>query len=524
MGMVFTGGQDGQWVWDGQGDDPTHPTFQSLDPTKNLDPAILAALQSSGSYTKDGITYENSAATPQGNGDAGTSQYPSGIVSYTSNSPGQTFQQYDASGQYAGDHTFNKDNWLKDLLVAGAGAFGISALGPALAGAGGAAGAAGAGIAADPAFAGTLAEAGMGGLTPAELAASGAATAGAGAGSSILTDPAFADTLAESGVGGLTPAEAAGASAGAGSNILNDPAFTDTLAEAGNDGLAPGEIAAPAGTSFNSSPGDYGPDPEPYDPSTMPTETGVPGTDPGIDPGDDFHPNTPGTPEGGGPAAPVTPGVPGTPTTPATPGTDWSSILSDPSKLISLLGGLASLGGAFGGSSTNPSYAGYTGSIPSLGAQRTQYAVDPNRTPGSAPQRYFSNTTYVPNGISTLTQSATPGLNYAQSVGAPAAPQAAAKKTRRMAPGGITSLQDHYLDGPGDGLSDSINATIEDKEPVKLARGEFVVSSDVVSALGNGSSDAGAQKLYGMMNRIRQQAHGKTQQQRPVNATKALPA
>jgi len=80
-----------------------------------------------------------------------------------------------------------------------------------------------------------------------------------------------------------------------------------------------------------------------------------------------------------------------------------------------------------------------------------------------------------------------------------------------------------YLDGPGDGLSDSIPATIEGKQPARLADGEFVVSSDVVSGLGNGSSKAGAKKLYAMMDRVRQQAHGTKKQIRKVNDKQVMP-
>lgn len=80
-----------------------------------------------------------------------------------------------------------------------------------------------------------------------------------------------------------------------------------------------------------------------------------------------------------------------------------------------------------------------------------------------------------------------------------------------------------FLSGGGDGLSDSIDATIDNNQPAKLADGEFVVSSDVVSGLGGGSSKAGAKKLYAMMDRVRKQAHGTKKQIRPVS-TKALPA
>jgi hypothetical protein len=81
-----------------------------------------------------------------------------------------------------------------------------------------------------------------------------------------------------------------------------------------------------------------------------------------------------------------------------------------------------------------------------------------------------------------------------------------------------------FLSGGGDGLSDDIPAVIGGKQPAKLADGEFVISSDVVSNLGNGSSKAGAKKLYAMMDRVRQQAHGSKKQIRKVNANKVLPA
>jgi hypothetical protein len=58
-----------------------------------------------------------------------------------------------------------------------------------------------------------------------------------------------------------------------------------------------------------------------------------------------------------------------------------------------------------------------------------------------------------------------------------------------------------YLNGNGDGMSDSIPATIEGKQPARLADGEFVVPADVVSHIGNGSSKAGSKKLYAMMDK-----------------------
>jgi hypothetical protein len=61
----------------------------------------------------------------------------------------------------------------------------------------------------------------------------------------------------------------------------------------------------------------------------------------------------------------------------------------------------------------------------------------------------------------------------------------------------------HLLKGPGDGVSDSIPATIGGKQPARLAEGEFVIPARIVSELGNGSTDAGAKRLYAMMDRIK---------------------
>jgi hypothetical protein len=79
------------------------------------------------------------------------------------------------------------------------------------------------------------------------------------------------------------------------------------------------------------------------------------------------------------------------------------------------------------------------------------------------------------------------------------------------------------LKGPGDGMSDSIPANIGGKQPARLADGEFVVPADVVSHLGNGSTDAGAKKLYGMMDKIRRARTGKKKQAPEVKADKYLP-
>jgi hypothetical protein len=79
------------------------------------------------------------------------------------------------------------------------------------------------------------------------------------------------------------------------------------------------------------------------------------------------------------------------------------------------------------------------------------------------------------------------------------------------------------LRGPGDGMSDNIPATIGGKQPARLADGEFVVPADVVSHLGNGSTDAGAKKLHAMMDKVRMDRTGKKKQAPAVKAKKYIP-
>jgi hypothetical protein len=83
------------------------------------------------------------------------------------------------------------------------------------------------------------------------------------------------------------------------------------------------------------------------------------------------------------------------------------------------------------------------------------------------------------------------------------------------------------LKGPGDGVSDSIPASINEKQPARLADGEFVIPARIVSELGNGSTDAGAKRLYGMMDRIqadRSKTTGKGKVAVDSKARKHLPA
>jgi hypothetical protein len=80
-----------------------------------------------------------------------------------------------------------------------------------------------------------------------------------------------------------------------------------------------------------------------------------------------------------------------------------------------------------------------------------------------------------------------------------------------------------YLNGAGDGMSDSIPATIEGKQPARLADGEFVIPADVVSHLGNGSSKAGSKRLYAMLDKVRHARTGNKKQGKEIKAEKYLP-
>lgn len=101
----------------------------------------------------------------------------------------------------------------------------------------------------------------------------------------------------------------------------------------------------------------------------------------------------------------------------------------------------------------------------------------------------------------------------------------AALRNGGMAEYNLGSYSDggRLLKGPGDGMSDNIPATIGKKQPARLADGEFVVPADVVSHLGNGSTDAGAKRLYSMMDKVRKARTGNKKQGKEIKAEKFIP-
>jgi hypothetical protein len=66
--------------------------------------------------------------------------------------------------------------------------------------------------------------------------------------------------------------------------------------------------------------------------------------------------------------------------------------------------------------------------------------------------------------------------------------------------------------GAGGGMDDLVPGSIEGRQKVRLADGEFVIPSDVVSGLGDGSTDQGVRKLHGLMDNVRQQRTGRKAQ------------
>ena len=84
--------------------------------------------------------------------------------------------------------------------------------------------------------------------------------------------------------------------------------------------------------------------------------------------------------------------------------------------------------------------------------------------------------------------------------------------------------QGRYIEGPGDGLSDSIPAMVDGQQPSALSTGEFVVPADAVSHLGNGDNKTGAKELYGMIDRLRQARTGNPTPPPAIDQRSVMPA
>ena len=236
----------------------------------------------------------------------------------------------------------------------------------------------------------------------------------------------------------------------------------------------------------------------------------------------------------------------------------------DPAKLLTAGIGAYKL-------ATNKDEGGYNVPVPKMDAVRQQIAYDnTNRRPGEAGRQYFTDPRFVKQGDATSLESAQnaasaqaagilaaapkykapvntydttmkmpwnpPAVKTGSTTGATGATGTApaglaAVPTQEqlmnpnfkigMASGGIASAR--YLQGGTDGMADKIPANIDGEQPAALSHGEFVIPADVVSHLGNGNSEAGADKLYQMMSRIRKARTGNEKQGKKINPDKFMP-
>lgn len=270
---------------------------------------------------------------------------------------------------------------------------------------------------------------------------------------------------------------------------------------------------------------------------------------------------------------------------PSGPSSDWGSLISKLGSFATSPKGIATiLGSAYalsGGGANKPTTGGYKGSIPNLTAVREQVKM-PDYTPYSGKAvmggKFFTDTQYTPTANTealeaaktaatttaekyaatnpTAPDAAQSPLSIAQqkstAVKAEAKPMSSLLDTYKIvgqpaitpegiqfvgpeaqpagdppltaAQGGIMQLaKGRYLRGGTDGMSDKIPSSIDGVQPAALSHGEFVIPADVVSHLGNGNSDAGADQLYKMMDRVRKDRTGTTKQGKQIKPEKYFP-
>jgi hypothetical protein len=196
-------------------------------------------------------------------------------------------------------------------------------------------------------------------------------------------------------------------------------------------------------------------------------------------------------------------------------------------QLGSFLGsaGLGMLLNRFGNNAPAP--VGYQGGIPKYTIERTQTPIAQQRPAGYRPGQggitYFSPIKYVPTGKDLAAPVAEAPVAAPTPVPTPENTETISAASGGAMPGGIAMLaRGRYLKGKGDGVSDSIPAQfVGSGRRAALADGEFVIPARVVAELGNGSSDAGARKLYAFMDRVEKK--GKTAKRgKPSGADKEL--
>ena len=256
----------------------------------------------------------------------------------------------------------------------------------------------------------------------------------------------------------------------------------------------------------------------------------------------------------------------------------------DPAKGLNFAGlatGAMGLYSLFGDKSSSTSSAGgYSVPVPKQNAVRAQipYPADPNRRPGEAGRSYFTGSNWLGDTEYTSPENAaalqTAANTKAQGIASAYVPKTAtvnpytvgtkvfptkynpvvatgtgtgtgmgtttdasgvasmlpitdpSKSTVKGAEGGLMSFAKggaNYLRGKTDGMADKLNTSIDNRQAAKLSHGEFVIPADVVSHLGNGNSDAGAEKLYQMMAKIRKARTGNPKQGKRINPDKFMP-
>lgn len=443
--------------------------------------------------------------------------------------PGNTMYKVDFDPQgnpvfsTSGASSEDAMQYLTPALAFAAIASGAGALAPELLGAGELAGAAGltgeaGALAAAGGGAGAAGAAGLGelaGLAGAEMGAGLGAELGAGVGA----DLAAGQTIG-AGVGGDTAAALASEFGGATlsapvttpsaivtpleeasmSEIFNQYPVSDTgglenltdtelLQNVGYDAVesaAPNVPSPEDGTGLGSAIGEgVGADLQATDTALETLMNSGAGGGPNVEAGDYFSANTPMTAADAAANAAATAGAVTT-TTGLSALNNIIPLVPTITRLLSDSGGGGGVGGAGGWSGTVPKYEMVQNRLP---------LDDTGRRPGSAGRRYFSPVEYKP-----------------------------VTDTPAFAGGGLAGLaQGRYLGGPTDGMADKIPANIEGKQPAALSHGEFVIPADVVSHLGNGNSDAGAQRLYSMMDKIRKARTGTAKQGKQINPDKYLP-
>lgn len=203
-----------------------------------------------------------------------------------------------------------------------------------------------------------------------------------------------------------------------------------------------------------------------------------------------------------------TPVVGGVTGAPASTGIDWSKLLNKAVSTATTPAGIAALGtliGSLSGMNKPSAPPGYSGP-----------AVDPNKY--AALQTQIAQPAYKPySGEAVMGRKQLSDMEFTP--------------TTHAAQGGLMGLpqglarggQPKYLQGNTDGMADEIATKIDGHQDAALSHGEFIIPADVVSHLGNGNSDAGANVLYKMMDRVRHARTGNKKQGKQIDPNKFTP-